>query len=254
MKNVTDMSDMALVYAASLVLVAIILSNYQKLKLEKSIIISVLRAIVQLCAVGYLLKYIFQVDNFWLTLAMFLFICFNASWNAKKRSKNLPNSFMISFLSITVGCVMTLTILIFSGSIHFLPSQVIPITGMIAGNAMVAVALLFNQLRDGFQAHRQEVLEKIALGGTVNQVSNKITKNAIRSALIPSLDTAKTMGLVSLPGMMSGLIFAGIDPIKAIKFQIMVVFMLLGTSTVATFIAANMGYRQFFDKKYQILK
>ena len=254
MKGVTDMNDMALVYAGILVLVSLSFAYYQKLQIEKSILISVFRAILQLTIVGYLLKYIFQVNNYWLTLVMFFFICFNASWNAKKRSKNLPKAFIISFTAITVGTGITISILLLSGSIQLIPGQVIPITGMIAGNSMVAISLLYNQMHDGFASRRQEVMERIALGATIKQSSVQIVKNAIRSALIPTIDSSKTMGLVSLPGMMSGLIFAGVDPVKAIKFQIMVVFMLLGTSAIATFIAANVGYKQFFDKKFQTLK
>ncbi len=109
----------------------ILVSYREKLALEKDIIWSICRAIVQLIIVGYVLKYIFNVNHAVLTLLMVLFICFNAAWNAKKRSKYIDKAFISSFIAITTGAGLTLAVLVFSGSIAFVPMQVIPISGMV---------------------------------------------------------------------------------------------------------------------------
>lgn len=145
--NSHNITDQSLVMALALVAIALVISGREKLGLGKDILWSVSRAIVQLIVVGYVLKYIFHLDNALLTLLMVLFICVNAAWNAKKRSKNLSNAFAMSLIAIVTGTALTLTILIVSGSIVFTPMQVIPIAGMIAGNAMVAVGLCYNNLR-----------------------------------------------------------------------------------------------------------
>ncbi|MBW7983881.1 iron efflux ABC transporter permease subunit FetB [Enterobacillus tribolii] len=248
--NITDQS---LLMALALVVIALLISGKEKLGLEKDILWSITRAIIQLIIVGYVLKYIFNVDHAVLTLLMVLFICVNAAWNAKKRSKNLDNAFVISLIAIVTGTGLTLAVLIFSGSIEFTPMQVIPISGMIAGNAMVAVGLCYNNLRQRFADERQKVQEMLSLGATPKQSSGAIIRNSIRAALIPTVDSAKTVGLVSLPGMMSGLIFAGIDPVKAIRYQIMVTFMLLSTASLSTIIAGYLAYARFYSSRAQLL-
>lgn len=191
-------------FSIMLVLVAIFISHKEKLALEKDIIWSTLRAIIQLLIVGYILKYIFNVDHEVLTIAMVMFICFNAAWNAKKRSKYIDKIFLTAFIAITSGTLLTLLILIITKAIAFTPMQVIPITGMIAGNAMIAVGLCFNNLGQRFSSQQQQIQEMLSLGATPKVASIAIIRDSIRASLIPTVDSAKTVGIVSLPGMMSG--------------------------------------------------
>ncbi len=122
--NGHNITNESLALSMVLVLIAILVSYREKLALEKDIIWSICRAIVQLIIVGYVLKYIFNVNHAVLTLLMVLFICFNAAWNAKKRSKYIDKAFISSFIAITTGAGLTLAVLVFSGSIAFVPMQV----------------------------------------------------------------------------------------------------------------------------------
>jgi putative ABC transport system permease protein len=250
--NQHNISNESLGLALILVLIALLVSKKEKLGLEKDIVWSIARAIVQLIIVGYVLKYIFDLNNRWLTVVMVLFICINAALNARKRSRNIGNAFMLSFIAITVSTTLTLVILVLSGSIEFMPMQVIPISGMIAGNAMVAVGLCYSNLNQRFTDNRQKIQEMLSLGASIKTASGRLIRDSIRAAMIPTVDAAKTVGLVSLPGMMSGLIFAGIDPVKAIKYQIMVTFMLLGTASISTIIAGYLAYRRFYTARAQL--
>jgi len=250
--NQHNITNESLALALILVVVALLVSKKEKLGLEKDIIWSIARAIVQLVVVGYVLKYIFDLDNGWLTVSMVLFICLNAALNAKKRSRNIDNGFTISFIAITLSTALTLVVLISSRAIEFLPMQVIPISGMIAGNAMVAVGLCYSNLNQRFMDNQQKILEMLSLGASTKLASGSLIRDSIRAAMIPTVDAAKTVGLVSLPGMMSGMIFAGIDPVKAIKYQIMVTFMLLGTASVSTIIAGYLAYRRFYNERAQL--
>ncbi|WP_455820748.1 iron efflux ABC transporter permease subunit FetB [Pseudomonas cerasi] len=250
--NQHNITNESLALALMLVVIALLVSGKERLGLEKDIIWSVARAIVQLVIVGYVLKYIFDLNNQWLTVLMVLFICVNAALNAKKRSHTIDRGFLISFIAITTGTALTLTILLLSGAIEFMPMQVIPISGMVAGNAMVAVGLCFSNLNQRFSDNRQKVEEMLSLGASAKLASTSIVRDSIRAAMIPTVDAAKTVGLVSLPGMMSGLIFAGIDPVKAIKYQIMVTFMLLGTASLSTIIAGYLAARRFYTARVQL--
>lgn len=250
--NQHNITNESLALALMLVVIALLVSGKERLGLEKEIIWSVARAIVQLVIVGYVLKYIFDLNNQWLTVLMVLFICVNAALNAKKRSRAIDRGFLISFIAITSGTTLTLVTLLLSGAIEFMPMQVIPISGMIAGNAMVAVGLCFSNLNQRFSDNRQKVEEMLSLGASAKLASTSIVRDSIRAAMIPTVDAAKTVGLVSLPGMMSGLIFAGIDPVKAIKYQIMVTFMLLGTASLSTIIAGYLAARRFYTARVQL--
>ncbi|EMW6873752.1 iron export ABC transporter permease subunit FetB [Providencia vermicola] len=248
--NITNES---LAFSIILVLVAIFISHKEKLTLEKDIIWSTCRAIVQLLIVGYILKYIFHVDHEILTIAMVMFICFNAAWNARKRSKYIEKVFVTAFIAITSSTLLTLLILIITKAIVFTPMQVIPITGMIAGNAMIAVGLCFNNLGQRFSNQQQQIQEMLSLGATPKTASISIIRDSIRASLIPTIDSAKTVGIVSLPGMMSGLIFAGVDPLEAVKYQIMVTFMLLATASLSTILTGYMTYLKFYNNRHQLL-
>ena len=250
--NNIDISYLSLFLALSLVLVALVISSKEKLGLTRDIITSVLRTIIQLTVVGYLLYYVFDVDNIFLTLAMVLIIVYNASRQADKRNPNQKKCFYQSFLAIFLATGLTLAVLVLSGAIQFLPSQIIPITGMIASNSMVAIGLCYREMNSLFRDQRQQVLEKLALGAPVKLASASIVRQAIRTAMQPTIDSAKTVGLVSLPGMMSGLIFAGVSPIFAIKYQIMVMFMLLSATSLGAVIAAYFAYRHYFNDRAQL--
>ena len=250
--NNIDISYLSLFLALSLVLVALVISSKEKLGLTRDIITSVLRTIIQLTVVGYLLYYVFDVDNIFLTLAMVLIIVYNASRQADKRNPNQKKRFYQYYLSLFLATGLTLTVLVLSGAIQFLPSQIIPITGMIASNSMVAIGLCYREMNSLFRDQRQQVLEKLALGAPVKLASASIVRQAIRTAMQPTIDSAKTVGLVSLPGMMSGLIFAGVSPIFAIKYQIMVMFMLLSATSLGAVIAAYFAYRHYFNDRAQL--
>lgn len=251
--NSTSINISSLVAASSLTLVSLGFSYSQNLKLEKEIIIGVLRAVIQLIGVGYILNFIFGMENPLFTTLLLLFMIFNASLNAKKRGKSIKNSFIISFIAIASGSLITLSVLIFASAIEYKPYQVIPISGMIIGNSMNAIGLCYKQLITNFKQQRNEIEVKLALGADLLPSSKEIIKDSIKTGMIPTIDSMKTLGIVSLPGMMTGLILAGTSPLEAIKYQIMVIFMLLSTTAIATFIACYMSYKNFFNSRKQLV-
>ncbi|MER1955670.1 MAG: iron export ABC transporter permease subunit FetB [Desemzia incerta] len=248
-----EISNTSLLLATGLVLVALGVVYKEKLDLGKDILWGVFRAVVQLFAVGYVLGYVFKLDNAIITLAMSLVIVFNASYNAAKRSQGIPGAFKTSFIAILTATALTLVILLFSGSIAFSPSQVVPISGMIASNSMIAIGICYRNLNSKFTDQRQQLLEKLALGADLKQASISIVRDSIKAGMSPTIDSAKTLGLVSLPGMMSGLMFAGVDPTQAIKYQIMVTFMLLSTTSIASVIASYRAYKGFYNERKQLI-
>jgi putative ABC transport system permease protein len=250
--NTASLSITSLLFASSLVLVSLLFSYYQKLKLEKDTIIGVIRAVIQLTIVGYILNYIFGLKNPLFTTFLILFMLFNASYNAAKRGKGIKNGMCISFSAIGLGTAVTLAVLVAAGAIRYEPYQIVPVSGMIISNAMVAIGLCYRQLISNFKNRRQEVETKLSLGADVLISSTELIRDSIKTGMQPTIDSMKTLGLVSLPGTMTGLILAGTSPILAIRYQIMVTFMMLSTTSIAAFVACYMSYKSFFNERKEL--
>ncbi|MFT8313003.1 MAG: iron export ABC transporter permease subunit FetB [Clostridium sp.] len=253
MNNGADINISSMLVSSLLVLISLFFAYFQKLKLEKEIIISVIRAVIQLVAVGYLLNYIFGFKSPIFTTFLLVFMTFNAAYNAAKRGKGVKNGVLIAFISISVGTISTLVILVLSGVIKYEAYQIIPIGGMIISNAMVALGLSFKQMSSSFKNKREEVETKLSLGADVLPSSIEIIRDSVKTGMLPTIDSTKTLGIVSLPGMMTGLILAGTSPVNAIKYQIIVAFMLLSTTAISSFIACYMCYKNFFNKRKQLI-
>jgi putative ABC transport system permease protein len=242
----------SLMIASSLILISMFFSYFQKLKLEKEIFIGVIRAVIQLTLVGYILNYIFGLKNPIFTTLLVLFMMLNAAENASKRGKGIKHGFVISFFSILCGTFVTLFILVLAKAIKYVPNEIIPVSGMIISNSMIAIGLSFRQLNLDFKNKSDEVETKLSLGGEILPSSMDIIRDSIKTGMLPTIDSMKTLGIVSLPGMMTGLILAGTSPLEAIKYQIMVTFMLLSTTSIAAFAACYLAYKGFFNDKKQL--
>jgi putative ABC transport system permease protein len=246
------MSNLSLILTFSLVLLSLALSYKERLGLEKDMLIGSLRAVVQLTLIGFVLKFIFALDNLFFTTIILVIMVYNASTVAAKRGAGIEQATLISFSAIFTGLVVTLGGLVSFKAIPYEPSQVIPISGMVVGNSMVATSLLFKSLLTNFQTKREEVEVKLCLGAPPKEASLSLIRDSIRTAMLPTFDSMKTLGIVQLPGMMTGLILAGVAPETAIKYQIMVAFMLAGAVSISSFVASYWAYRSFFNQLAQL--
>jgi putative ABC transport system permease protein len=252
--NAASVSTASLFMASSLVLVTLFISYWQRLHLEKGILTGAVRAVVQLSVIGYILVSVFNLNSPAFTTFLLFFMIFNAAYNAAKRGRCIRHGIFISFLSIGGGTAATLSVLIVSGTIEYTPYQIIPVSGMIIGNAMVALGLCYRQMTSNFQRRRDEVETKLALGADIGLSSREIIRDSIKTGMVPTIDSAKTLGIVSLPGMMTGLILAGVSPIEAVKYQIIVTFMLLSATSLSSVSACYLSYKSFFNARKQLIR
>lgn len=253
MKSSSDINNISLFIASILVFVSMYISYSQKLKLERETFIAALRAVLQLGAVGYVLEFIFGLESPLFTTLLVIVMIFNAAVNAAKRGSGIHNGLLISFLSIFLGTAITLGVLVASGAITYNAYNVVPVSGMIIGNSMVALGLCYRKMISDFKDKRDMVETKLALGADIYASSIDIIRDSLRTGMHPTIDSAKTLGIVSLPGMMTGLIFAGVSPLSAIKYQIMVTFMLISTTSISSLFACYMAYRRFFNERKQLV-
>lgn len=253
MGSFNALSNESLLMATVLIAVAVIVSYQQRLRLELEILHSALRAVVQLVVVGYVLHFIFGADHPMFTGGVLLVMLISAAINGGKRGSGIKHASWIAGVSIGIGAVLTLSVLLSANVLSFTPYQMIPVGGMVISGAMVAVGLCFRQITTSFKSRQQEIQIKLALGATPMQACKAILRSALIFSLQPTIDSAKTLGIVSLPGMMTGLILAGMSPMEAIKYQIIVIFMSFSTISIATAIAGYLSCRQFFNTKEQLI-
>lgn len=234
-------------------LVAIGVSRWQESDLEKELLVATIRSFVQLIAIGYVLELVFDVDNPLITVLILVVMTVVAGRTAANRAKKTPNAQMIALVSIAVGSILTISILIIFGVFQFIPQDIVPIGGMVIGNSMTTATLVITRLTSDFHDQRNMIESKLALGATSRQASLTQFQRTIKSAMSPIVDTTKTVGLIKLPGAMTGMILAGASPLQAVQLQLIVMYMLVGAGTFTGLIAAYLTYRQFFTPMHQLV-
>jgi putative ABC transport system permease protein len=239
--------------ALLLVGLAIGISRWQHVGLEKDMLIAVVRAFVQLIAIGYALTFIFnQQSAFWILLVIAVMIGI-AGYTAGQRGKKVPHSKIVATVSISVGALLTLGLLVVVNVFPFEPRFIIPIAGMVVGSSMTVTGLVMNRLRDDLKLQKAQVEAALALGATKRQAANKQMRRALSTGMTPIVDSTKTVGLISLPGAMTGMILAGASPLEAVQLQIIVMYMLVGAAAFSGLTATFLTYRQFFTPAHQLM-
>ncbi|HFB2209263.1 TPA: iron export ABC transporter permease subunit FetB [Staphylococcus aureus] len=248
------MSNTALGLTALLLVIPIIISYKEGLHIIKDLIVATLRAVVQLIILGFLLHYIFKINDKWLLVLCVFVIIVNASWNTISRSSPVMHHvFLISFVAIFVGTALPLVGTIATGAIQFTANEVIPIGGMLANNGLIAINLAYQNLDRAFVQDGTNIESKLSLAATTKLASKGAIRESIRLAIVPTIDSVKTYGPVSIPGMMTGLIIGGVPPLQAIKFQLLVVFIHTTATIMSALIATYLSYGQFFNARHQLV-
>ena len=248
-------TDLAL--ASALVLVAMGISAWQRLGLARGFAIGAVRAVVQLVAVGYVLAFLFSTRRWYLVLLALLAMLVAATQTATERQKRgRAGLFVISGTAMLVGSGLTLAYIdavVLRLRPWYDPQYLIPLFGMIIGNAMNGAALAAERLNSEMELRRGEVEAYLALGASPARASAEAVRRALVAALIPTVNLLMVVGLVSLPGMMTGQIIAGSSPATAVRYQIVVVFMLAGAVAMTSVVVALWYRRTFFSPAEQLL-
>lgn len=239
--------------ALALVLIAALVSRQQKLDLEKDILIAAVRAFVQLIAIGYALTLIFSIDSPLAILSLLAVMTTIAGYTAGKRGRGVPHSGRVALLSIAFGGSLTLGLLVALGVFEFKAQQIIPIAGMVIGNSMNVCSLVMARVRDEINGRSPQIEAALALGATGRQAAQPYLRTSLRAGMTPIVDSTKTVGLIQLPGAMTGMILAGAAPLEAVQLQIIVMYMLIGAAAFTGIAATWLTYRQFFTANQQLV-
>ena len=244
--------DPGLYFSLSLILLVLLISWREDLQLEKDLVWATFRGFVQLTLVGYVLLWIFSKEGLEIVYLTLLLMILMAAWIVRNRAEGIPGIFPIAFFSLALSLSLTLGLLVLGRSIEPQPRLLIPLGGMILGNSMNGASLTLNRLKAEIELRKWEIQLYLSLGASSRQSMQKVLKQVLKASLIPAIDTLKALGLIFMPGMMAGLIIAGESPLVAVRYQIVVMFMLLASATLTNLLVALLGYRRFFTPAHQL--
>jgi len=255
--SIIDLSLWDLVTVYSLLLMSIGLAHLLKAGQSKDLFWSGLRMFIQLLVVGYVLHLIFALKTpLPVLLILIVMIGFAVQTIGARVKTKMPHFYRVVGTAILFGCggmTFFFCSLVIGLEPWYDPRYLIPLAGMIIGNSMTGASLAVERLASEFRERRDEIETGLCLGGSIQAVSETAVSSAFRAALIPSVNAMAAMGLVFLPGMMTGQILSGTEPLIAVKYQIAIMCVITGSVSLTTFFILKLGYRAYFTP-YQSLR
>ncbi len=236
----------------ALIAVAIAASLWRRAEVEQDIAVAVVRSFVQLTAVGYVIKAIFDSDSLLLVVALLSFMVVFGAWTARRRAKAVPHAFVPLLIALATAAVTTLGIVLVLNVFDPKPRFMVPVGGMVIGNAMTAASVALNRLADEIHDKAGLIEATLALGATARQATSRLVARSLRSGLIPLIDQTKTTGMVFFPGTMVGALLGGATPVNAVRLQLILLWTLMGAAALSSLIATSLAQSRFFTPAHQL--
>lgn len=251
-----ELSFWQVALAALLILVNGAISVVLSLKMEKTLLIASIRTVVQLLMVGLVLDWVFRVDRWYVVLLLGCVMSLIAGVTAATRGKR-------SYAGILLNCVCSIWIsawivtafallIVFQGTEKwYQPQYAIPLLGMVLGNILNGITLGLNSFTESLVNRRDQIESMLSLGATRWEAALDPIREAIRTGMTPIINAMMIVGLVSLPGMMTGQLVSGMDPMQAIKYQIVIMFLIASATAMGTVGVVMLTFLRLFNKDHQ---
>ena len=253
--GVIDLSVWQVGLALLLMGIVIALSARQALGLERDLAVATVRAFAQLYFVGLVLASVFAAARwYWVVLILLVMAAVGSHAAVARLSRPLPGAHGVAALALTLstGLILAYVIgIVVRVEPWYAPQYVIPIAGMILGNATTSASLAGDRLQGDLRSRAAEVEARLALGFSGREAVQPMVHAALRAAMLPTITGMMTVGLVQLPGMMTGQILAGASPLVAIEYQLVVVLMLAAATAIASLVFVRLAVRRYLSPAHQ---
>lgn len=256
--NYYTLSYIDVALAATLILINGAISIALRLKMEQSLLLASTRTTVQLLLVGFVLQWIFAVDRWYVVLAMLLVMTLVAGYTAASRNdRRFPGMWISTIVSMWASSWLITAyalLVVLRGIEHwYQPQYAIPLMGMVLGNTLNGISVGLNTLTSELAHRRGEIDTALALGATRYEAALATLRQAIRLGMTPIINSMMVVGLVSLPGMMTGQLLSGTSPIEAVKYQIMIMFLIASATALGTVGVVALSFLRLFNRNHQFL-
>lgn len=248
-----------LISAYVFVIIVMLIFQWRGISRKLNLTIATLRMTIQLVIAGYVLTYLFDNPNPFLVIGVVIIMELFAIRTIFKSitypiGKRLKIVVAVSMFSGSLIALIYFNFIVLNVSPWFNPRYVIPIAGMMIGNAMTGVTLGVQSLLENMVNNRQKVEASLMLGATPTQAVKPYVNSAFDSAVLPTINNMVGMGIVFLPGMMTGQILAGLSPTTAIFYQLAIMLGILGGVAMSVILFTQFAYRTFFTKEMQLVQ
>ena len=249
-------SNGQLLMAALLIAVNVVLSALLQLGLARSLMVASARTVVQLLLIGHVLQWLFRQNNAALVIGLGLVMAAIAGMASVQRTRRrFPGIYLSSLVSVMASSAL-ITGLVLNGIIRptpwYDPQYLIPLLGMMLGNTLNGISLGLDRLMENLHMQKDRIETWLALGANRWEACREAIRDAIRVAMIPTINSMMVVGLVSLPGMMTGQILEGADPADAVRYQIVIMFMIAAATALAVIAAVGLGYLTLTNADQQL--
>jgi len=250
-----ELSYLQVGLATLLILINGAISLALQLDLHRKLALAAARTVVQLLLVGLVLHWVFSLRSWYVVLALMLLMAVIAGISAVRRTgRRYSGIWLDSIVSICASSWL-ITGIALVGIVQvepwFSPQYAIPLLGMILGNTLTGISLGLDRLGQDLVASRNEIEGLLALGATRWEAARESIRTAVRTGMIPILNSMMVVGIVSLPGMMTGQLLAGVSPDQAVKYQVVIMFLIASATALGTVGVVLLGYRRLFSSRHQ---
>lgn len=241
--------------AVSLVFVGVALGISAKLRLglEKDFLWGTLRVFVQLLVVGYVLDYVFELSSVESIVALLSLMVVIGAWTCARSARDVPHAWTIAFVGMSVATLASIGLLAGLHIVPVEPRKLIPLAGIVIGNGASIGTLAFGRVKDEIAANKARIEAALCLGATSSQAMQRHLRLSTRRILAPTLVSLKLVGIVHLPGAMTGMIIAGANVFEAVSIQVVVFYMILSQASIVATLVSRLTARQFFSKDHRLL-
>lgn len=256
--NVTSLSWLDLTIAATLVVALAVLSGWQALGLGRQLIVNSVRMTVQLLLVGLVLQTLFNTRMVWPVITIAMIMLLAAGREIRQRNKHKVRGFfgfgvgVMSMFVSSFSVTLLALLVIVRNDPWYEPRYAIPFLGMLLGNTMTGIALATDRLTTMFVEQREIIEQRLMLGETWMEAVADMSRDCMRTGMIPIINSMAAAGIVSLPGMMTGQILGGSSPIDAVKYQILIMFLIAAGTGFGVVAAIRLSARHLFDKRHRL--
>jgi putative ABC transport system permease protein len=256
-KPYLELSYLQVGLAALLILINGTLSVLLKLGLERRLLLAAICTVVQLLLVGFVLEWVFRVDRWYVVLALGLVMTLIAGVAATQRTHiRFPGIWLRSIVAVWTSSWLIAAValgVILRVQPWYSPQYAIPLLGMILGNTLNGISLGLDRLGTELTGRRDQVEALLTLGATRWEAARPLVQQAVRTGMVPTINAMMVVGVVSLPGMMTGQVLAGASPVEAVKYQIVILFLIASGTAMGTVAVVLLSYRRLFNEHHQFL-
>jgi len=258
MSGYVELSYFQVGLAALLIVVNGAISIGLRLRMEQSLFLASVRTVVQLLLVGLMLEWVFQLDRWYVVLGIGCLMTLIAGLTAASRNeRRYPGIWLNTVISVWASSWIVTSFALFAVmqgiDKWYEPQYAIPLLGMVLGNTLNGISVGLNTFTDALVTRREQVESLLALGATRWEAARTPIQHAIRTGMIPIINSMMVVGIVSLPGMMTGQLIAGMAPVQAVKYQVVIMFLIASATALGTVGVVVLSFLQLFNRDHQFL-